>query len=145
MIWNLRIECISGPYLDNEFVRTIEIDSKSSLLDLYDIIQDTVAFDRDHLFEFFVGRNPRDRKLVFGKNFGLEISIDIYSKTTIEQLYPLPKGCRLYYHFDFGDDWYFEIRKSRKKPREPEKGIQYPRIIESIGPTPQQYGSWEDA
>jgi hypothetical protein len=144
MIWELKIECISGPYIEEDFIRTIEIDSKSSLLDLHDFIQDAVAFNRDHLFEFFVGRNPRSRTLVFEKNFECEASIDIYSETILEQVYPLPKSCKLYYHFDFGDDWYFEIRKSRKKPREPEKGIQYPRIIESIGPAPQQYGDWED-
>ena len=144
MIWELRIECIYGPYLEKEFIRTIEIDSKSSLLDLYDFIQDAVAFDRDHLFEFFVGRNHRNRTLVFGENFDWEESIDIYSETILEQVYPLPKSCKLYYHFDFGDDWYFEIRKGRKKPREPEKGIQYPRIVESIGPVPQQYDNWEE-
>jgi len=115
-----------------------------SLLELFDFIQDTVAFNRDHLFEFFVGPNPRKRTLVFGENFEWKSSIDIYSETILEQVSPLPKSCKLYYHFDFGDDWYFEIRKSRKKPREPEKGIQYPRIVESIGPVPQQYGNWED-
>ncbi|MFV9691694.1 MAG: IS1096 element passenger TnpR family protein, partial [Desulfobacteria bacterium] len=117
---------------------------RSSLLDLHDTIQDVVDFDRDHPFEFFAGRNYRNRKLVFGNSFDWEENADTYAETTLEQVYPLPKSCKLYYHFDFGDDWYFEIRKGRKKPREPEPGIRYPRIVESIGPAPQQYGSWED-
>lgn len=142
MIWELRIECISGLYLENECVRTIEIDSKSSLFDLFSFIQDSIGFDRDHIFEFFAGRNPRNRKLVFGDNFDWESSVDIYIETTLEKVYPLPKSCKLYYHFDFGDNWYFEIKKSRKKPREPEKGVQYPRIVETIGSAPKQYGSW---
>lgn len=144
MIWTLRIECIFGPYFEEECIRTIEIDSGSSLFELHDTIQDVVDFDRDHLFEFFVGRHYRNRKVVFEESFDREDSVDTYSETTLEQAYPLPKSCKLYYHFDFGDDWYFEIRKSRKKPRKPEPGMRYPRVVESIGSSPQQYGSWED-
>jgi hypothetical protein len=60
MIWTLRIECVFGHYLEEECIRTIEIESGSSLLDLHDTIQDVVDFDRDHLFEFFAGRNYRN-------------------------------------------------------------------------------------
>lgn len=144
MIWELRIECISGLYLEAECIRTVEIDSRSSLFDLHDFIQDAIDFGRDHLFEFFAGRNPRNRKLVFGDSSDWEANADIYSEIRLEQVYPLPKSCKLYYHFDFGDNWYFEIRKGRKKPQEPQNGIRYPRIVESIGPAPQQYGTWED-
>ena len=144
MIWTLKIECVFGLYLEEECIRTIEIDSGSSLFDLHDTIQDVVDFDRDHLFEFFAGRHYRNHKVVFGDSFDWEESADIYAETTLEQVYPLSKSCKLYYHFDFGDDWYFEIQKSRKKPREPEPEVRYPRIVESIGPAPQQYGSWED-
>ena len=70
--------------------------------------------------------------------------VDKYDETTLEQVYPLPKSRKLYYHFDFGDDWYFEIHKNREKPRNPEPGVRYPLIVGSIGPAPQQYGSWED-
>jgi hypothetical protein len=47
---------------------------------------------------------------------------------------------KLYYHFDFGDDWYFEIRRSRAKPKEPTPRVQYPRVVEATGPNPRQYG-----
>ncbi len=144
MIWALRIECVYGLYLEEECIRTIEIDSGSSLFDLHETIQDAVDFDRDHLFEFFAGRNYRNRKVVFEDSFDWEESADIYTEKTLGQVYPLPKSCKLYYHFDFGDDWYFEIRKSRKKFREPEPGVRYPRVVESIGPAPQQYGSFDD-
>lgn len=139
MIWTLRIECIWGMYLEEECIRIMEIDSKSSLLDLHEAIQDAVDFDRDHLFEFFGGRNQRNRKVVFENSFDWEASFDIYDSITLERVYPLPKSCKLYYHFDFGDDWYFEIKLTRNKPREPEAGVTYPRIIEAIGPNPPQY------
>lgn len=41
--------------------------------------------------------------------------------------------------FDYGDSWYFCVSKSRKKPTVPEEDISYPRIIDSIGPNPDQY------
>jgi hypothetical protein len=144
MIWTLRIECIGGRYLDNECVRVLEIDSEASLMELHDAIQDAVGFDRDHLFEFFAGRSYRNRKLVFNDSFDGEQSFDRYGILTLEQLYPLPKSCKLYYHFDFGDDWYFEIGKFRRKPMVREPGVEYPRIIASIGQHPEQYGSWEE-
>jgi hypothetical protein len=122
----------------------MEIDSQSSLLELHDAIQEAVDFDGDHLFEFFAGRNWRNRKLVFENSFDWEASFDIYDTITLEQVYPLPKSCKLYYHFDFGDDWYFEIKLSRKRPQEPEVDVTYPRIIEVIGPNPAQYGQYEE-
>ena len=144
MIWTMRIECIGGGYWERECVRTIEIDSGSSLFDLHDAIQDAVDFDQDHLFEFFAGRNRRNRKVEFDDSDDWEDSIDTYSRIQLDQVYPLPKSCKLYYHFDFGDDWYFEVQRSRKKPRPPESDAQYPRVIEASGPNPEQYPSWEE-
>lgn len=145
MIWTLTIECIVGMYQEHECVRVVEIDSEASLLDLHNAIQDAVDFDRDHLFEFFGGRNWRNHKVVFGDSYDAENIFDVYSSITLEEVYPLPKSCKLFYHFDFGDDWFFKIRKSRKKPKEPENGVQYPRVVESVGPNPEQYprsGEW---
>jgi hypothetical protein len=61
---------------------------------------------------------------------------------TLEGVFPLPKNMKLFYHYDFGDGWRFEIRKTRKKPTPPVQGIEYPRVIESIGPNPEQYGRY---
>jgi hypothetical protein len=58
---------------------------------------------------------------------------------TLEGLFPLPKNMKLFYHFDFGDDWRFEIRKMRNKPKVPEAGVRYPRVIEAQGPKLRQY------
>ncbi len=139
MIWTLTIECLTGMYLRHEWVRKVEIASKASLLELHDVIQGAVSFSGDHLFEFFAGRNWKNRKVVFGDGYGPGDVFANYSSISLERIYPLPKSCKLYYHFDFGDNWYFEIRKSRKKPREPEEGVQYPRVVESVGPNPEQY------
>jgi hypothetical protein len=121
----------------------MEIDSKSSLLNLYEAIQDAVDFDRDHLFEFFVGRHHRNHKVVLENSCDWEASFDIYNSIILERLYPLPKNCELYY--DFGDDRYFEIKMTRNKPREPETGVVCPRIIKSVCQNPPQYGyEWDE-
>jgi len=144
MIWTLIIECVWGWYLEEEWVRIIALDSKSSLYDLHEIIQDLVEFDGDHPFEFYAGRNRKNRKLLFDDSSDWEDSSNAYTFTTIDEIYPLPNGLTLFYHFDFGDNWYFRIARSRKKPTEPQAGINYPRVIQEIGPNPLQYGDPTD-
>jgi hypothetical protein len=143
MIWTLRVECISGMHWEEECIRIIEIDSKSSLIDLHYVILDSVDFDEDHLFRFFAGSNPRDFKIKFDSGTEWEESFENYKNTTLDSIYPLPDGCMLYYHFDFGDDWYFEIVKSQATEQEPESGVDYPRVVEEIGPNPHQYGKYD--
>jgi hypothetical protein len=140
VILTLRIECVRGAYLEEECVRIIEIDSDSSLLDLHSVIQQAVGFDRDHLFEFFAGRHERSRKLSFGHASDFDEDAGELADTTLAEVFPLDKHQKLYYHFDFGDDWYFEIRKARTKPRDPEAGVVYPRVVKAVGANPAQYG-----
>ena len=144
MIWEMKIICVSGRYLEDDCIRVLEIDSSSSLSKLHQAIQDAVDFDRDHLYDFYAGRHAYNRKLTFADDYEWEDREDKFFELTLEQIYPMPKSCKLYYLFDLGDDWRFEIRKSRKKPTQPKSGIKYPRVIESIGPNPVQYPSYED-
>jgi len=144
MIITLRVECVWGMYLQEECVRVIEIEDSASLLELHTAIQDSVEFDYDHLFEFFAGRNYGQRKLLFVDSIDWEYEAEVLDNIALEEVYPLPKSLKLYYHFDFGADWYFEIRKSRKKPVPPDPAVEYPRVVESIGPDPPQYGEYDE-
>ncbi len=144
MIITLQVMCVRGMYLREDCVRTIEIDQDASLSDLHYAIQRAVAFDNDHMFEFFAGRNPRRRKMSFAEDEDGEYDAGMMGEVTLEQVFPLPKSMKLYYHFDFGDGWIFEIRRSRKKPAPPAPGVEYPRVAERIGPNPPQYGEWEE-
>ncbi len=134
MIWTLRVELLFGLYATEECVRVIEIDSSAILGDLHMAIQAAVGFDKDHLYEFYVAKKERsrDKERFDDENEG------IYT-TTLEALYPLEKGKKLYYLFDYGDSWLFKITKSRVKPHPPKKDTKYPRVIESIGGNPDQY------
>jgi len=148
MIWTLKIECDWGRYLEGECIRVIEIADETTLYDLHLIIQDLVNFENDHLFEFFAGRHCRNRKITFvdesSWDFDYEKAMDDYEQIALKDIYPLAKGLQLFYHFDFGDDWYFKITRTRKKPKVEEKGVEYPKLIESIGQAPQQYPTWDE-
>ena len=67
---------------------------------------------------------------------------DDFRTIILKDIYPLGRK-RLYYLFDFGDQWTFEIRRHRKA-KEPEAGVKYPRVVESIGPNPEQYPNYEE-
>ena len=139
MIWTFKIELYTGEYGENGWGVTVEIDPASTLEELHLTIQDAVEFDNDHLYEFFISKTVRshDRVRFDDENEG------IY-RETLESLYPLEKGKKLYYMFDYGDSWRFKITKSRKSPREPQQSVEYPRVISEVGNKPEQYPKWEE-
>ncbi len=123
---------ISFPYDedDNPWSKTIEVTENFTLFKLHKYIQKLVGFDDDHLFEFFVEKNPR------------HLRNSASNKLKLNEIYPL-KGVKLFYLFDFGDTWIFQITKSRKKIIENTK-TSYPTLIESTGINPEQYPEYEE-
>ncbi len=140
-IYTLTIDCVWGAYLEEPCTRVIECKDDTSLLDLHSIIQKAVQFDDDHLFEFFAGRSVRKREMLFSTNED-EPELDDYADVTLKRIWPLPERMKLFYWFDYGDDWKFQIKKGRAvTPRT--KGARYPRVIREIGPNPKQYPDFE--
>ena len=139
MILTLTVKCVFGSYLSEECVRVIEMDEEASLYDLHDAIQDAVDFDRDHLFEFFTANSASPfaskHRLTEMEAWGNQE--DDFRRIKLKDIWPLGRK-RLYYLFDFGDSWTFEIRKGRKTTQ-PEPGVRYPRVVKAIGPNPEQY------
>ncbi len=121
----------------------IEIPADCSLFDFHRFIQDITDFDNDHLFEFYAGRNERNRKLLFSEEPGYPDNGGEFERILLKDIYPLKKSLKLYYLFDFGDDWIFEIHKLRKKAI-PQEGVQYPRVVSQTGNQLIQYSSCED-
>jgi len=139
MILTFKVELLYGAYAKEECFRVIEIDSSSTLEDFHFAIQKSVEFDNDHLYEFYTSRTDRSRnRISFDDENGKLYDL------TLENLYPLEKGMKLFYMFDYGDHWLFKVSKSRKKPQQPQKGTEYPRVIEKIGQNPEQYPMWEE-
>jgi pRiA4b ORF-3-like protein len=144
MILALTVECAVGAYLKEQCIRTIEIDEEARLYDLHEAIQDAVQFGRDHPFQFFLANSasPSARKQWLTEKEEWEDKEDDFRRIILKDIYPLGRK-RLYYLFDFGDRWTFEIRKHRKT-KEPEAGVKYPRVVKRIGPNPEQYPNYEE-
>ena len=141
-IWTLRIKL---PQTISKCIRVIEIDSSSSFLQLHEAIQDAVDFDNDHLFEFFIGRHPGHQAYSIGSepNWDTFNPIKTYRNVRLSSVWPLPRGMKLFYLFDFGDNWLFQINKTRHKDKVIQPGIVYHRVIGAKGNNPEQYPDWE--
>ena len=128
-IYNLTI---SFPYDEDDipWSKIIEAKEDFTLLKLHKYIQKLVEFDDDHLFEFYVEKNPR------------HLRNSVSKKLKLNEIYPL-KGVKLFYLFDFGDSWIFQVTKSRKTIIESNKKT-YPVLIKSTGINPDQYPDYEE-
>jgi len=145
MILKLRIECVRGAYLKEPCIRVIEIDENTDLFDLHVAIQDAINFGRDHPFEFYLANSssPWAKKRRMTENEDWRYIESDFARIRLKDVYPLGRK-KLYYLFDFGDHWTFEIRKARGA-KKPEADVKYPRVVEAVGPAPEQYPSWEDS
>ena len=143
VIWTLRVKL---PQAQSECVRVIEIKPNATFLELHEAIQGAVDFDNDHLFEFFIGRHSGNRAYTIGgePNGDTFNPVRIYRNVRISSVWPLPTGMNLYYLFDFGDNWLFQINKTRHKDKLIQPGIVYPRVIEARGKNPEQYPDWDE-
>ena len=123
---------ISFPHDEEDipWSKTIEVKEDFTLLKLHKYIQKIVEFDDDHLFEFYVEKNPRS------------LRNSVSESLKLNEIYPL-KGVKLFYLFDFGDSWVFQITKSRKEIVEI-KTTTYPLLVESTGVNPEQYPDYEE-
>ena len=123
---------ITFPYdeADEPWSRTVEVKEEFTLKQLHKYIQEIVEFDDDHLYEFSTRRSAHSNGRAISK------------VRKLNEIYPL-KGEKLYYLFDFGDCWLFEIKKQRKK-KFVENGKKYPNLIESTGINPEQYTEFDD-
>lgn len=139
MILRLRVECVSGWFLKEPCIRLIEIDENMDLLDLHDVIQDAFNFGRDHPFVFYLANSssPWAQKHRLTHNEDWKHIESDFAQIRLKDLYPLGRK-KLYYLFDFGDQWIFEIRKARGAQKK-ESDVTYPRVVESIGADPVQY------
>ena len=137
-LYTLSIYNFWDPVDDKHFWEaTIEVPDILSLFELHLFIQHIVGFDNDHLFDFYAGRNERNRKIVFSKHSGYPYDGRDYENILLKDIYPLI-NLKLYYLFDYGDNWIFEIRKSRKKVT-PNRDLEYPRLVSDNGVKLKQY------
>ena len=132
--------------IDKKTYRTIEIRGNKDLYDLAAIIVKSINFDFDHAFGFY-----NNIKNLFGSNEMYELFTDIPDceptegakgiyNVNISDVFTIDK--KMAFLFDYGDNWIFLIEC--KNISEPIAKIKYPRTIEKVGKSPEQYPSYDD-
>ena len=139
MIQTVNLSLLHGMYAGGDWSCVIEIPGESSLEDLHDAIQQAVEFDNDHMYEFYIANSYRGQKL-----HSYDCDDDIIVDTTVAQVFAAATGKKVFYMFDYGDSWLFQLTKSRKKPHAAEAGITYPRVVSEEGTKPDQYPDWDE-
>ncbi|MBI4880257.1 MAG: hypothetical protein HY812_11455 [Planctomycetes bacterium] len=143
MVQILTIKCVRGRCLEEPFERTVEVPDGFTLGELHGVIQSLTGFDNDHMFTFFTGRTHHGRRVeLVDAEDGEDAMGGLYERP-VSGVFPLSKGRKLFYWFDFGDDWMFQITR-RTNSRQMEKGMKYPRVIKEAGPRPEQYPGLEE-
>jgi hypothetical protein len=142
-LYVLSVYLVGGPtskkFANKQISRVIEIRGDQTLEQLHGAI--FTAYDRwdEHLYEFQFGKRPFDPD---GRNYGIS-SPNVRKKnegdaraTTLDELDLEPN--RVFgYWFDFGDDWYHQVRVERIE--QAISIVTYPRVIKRVGKSPPQY------
>lgn len=133
MIETLKIKLLDGMHAYHEWECDLEIPIDFNLEDLHLAILDAVGFDNDHLYEFRIGPS------YYSKTAHSILCDDEAIEETLATLLLQVKGKKLFYMFDYGDSWLFQINKSRKKPFQAKPNVRYPRVAAESGKKPKQY------
>jgi hypothetical protein len=151
-LYTLEVVLISGPitekfYRKNPVVsRTIQMRGDQTLEDLHFAIFDSFEREEEHLYEFQFGKGPRDRKaLVYAMPHVFdqfdEQMAGIVDETTLDSL-NLEAGRSFAYWFDFGDDWWHEIKVASIDEKVP-RG-KFPKVTNRVGKSPPQYADYDE-
>jgi Domain of unknown function (DUF6398)/Plasmid pRiA4b ORF-3-like protein len=148
-LYVLEVVLLSGPVTDKflkkhpQITRTIEMRGDQTLADLHQII--FAAFDREeeHLYEFQLkGKGPDDPNadrygVAMDSQDGLDIPTAGDAAQTPIGTLSLAVEEMFGYWFDFGDDWWHQVRVMTIT--EPQPKVKYPRVTHRIGASPPQY------
>jgi len=135
-VYTLSMECVRGAYLEDDFLRVIEVSSNMRLSELHILIQDLIGFSDEQLEDCFIATRLRGKKIRFTTSQAHPDPLPQDDmQMTLEEVFPAGSRQRLFYSFDFGDNWIFEIKKTPEVSK-PKADVSYPRIIQQAGPQP---------
>jgi len=147
-LYTLQVFLIGGPvgekFGGQVISRKIQIRGDQTLHDLHLVIFKAYDREEEHMYEFNLGKSPRDRSRLYifsGVFDQMEDSCGDPQETTLDSL-GLKEGQHFGYTFDFGDNWAHELEVSAIETG-PYTG-KYPKIIEKVGASPPQYPDFEE-
>jgi hypothetical protein len=144
--WVRNLELPRAERREGEFVfrvclgkvwRLIAVPSDAPLDELAEGILRSVKFDSDHLYEFIYHDPFGTKKSVFHPEMDEGPWADEVSVGDL----PLEPGQSMTFHFDFGDDWLFDVRLERVAPPGSRK---HAVVVERHGKAPPQYPGWDE-
>lgn len=118
--------------------RHIQISKSATLYKLHKAIISAFDFEDDHAHAFFMDNHYWSGYAAF---FSMKMRGDerLTKSYKLEKL-NLSKGDQFKYVFDFGDEWRFQC----KVLREVDEQLDVPRVIRSVGESPEQYPEWDE-
>jgi len=117
-----------------DFWRDIEIAADQNLEDLHLAIQAALGWGDDHLYSFYTGTRPYDKRTEIGSPWS---EARRHTHQVALGSLKLSQGKRLLYHFDYGDDHLFDVEVIAVNPAAP-KG-RYPKVVGRRGRRLEQY------
>ena len=119
--------------------RKITAPGTTSLEELAGSILSAFHFDNDHLYEFIY----KNRYGITERVVHPYVESDELCTTdcVIGEL-PIYKGMELTFHFDFGDDWRFQLIVESIESKD--TSCSGPTVIEQHGKPPEQYPDWNE-
>ncbi|MES2076917.1 MAG: hypothetical protein V4462_14995 [Pseudomonadota bacterium] len=140
-IFKLTIECVGGRYLNAPYHFVMEAPVELALGGLASYILDTIDFEGgDHLDEFYLANNNRGGKTFLTPDGEWSGDDDTHvMEMPLSAVFPTPKNKKLYYLYDFGASWCFQISKQGKQ-KDALVSTEYPRLVSEHGVKPQEYG-----
>lgn len=124
----------------------IDVHSESLWEDLHLAIQKAIGFENDHLYSFFLtGEGTKSiRKRMDAPEVACPLADPadyVTTRTRVGDI-ELNEKEKLYYLFDYGDEWWFELTVTDIKDGGEEE--HYPAIKMVKGPLPEQYPDCEE-
>lgn len=141
-ICTLSITCVSGRHLSQAYRFELTLPAHSTLDELASYILEVVDFDGDHLSGFYLANNPRGKRTWFTTLGEWDGGTDV-PDTRLCAIFPLGPHKKLYYDYDPGASWCFEIvRKGRET--DVVAGTSSPYLFLEEGVRPLEYGVDEE-
>lgn len=118
--------------------RHIQISKSATLYRLHKAIISAFDFEDDHAHAFFMDNH-------YWSGYAAFFSMKMHGDERLTKSYKLEKlnlskGDQFKYVFDFGDEWRFQC----KVLRELDEQLDVPRVIRSVGESPEQYPEWDE-
>ena len=118
--------------------RHIQISKSATLHRLHKAIISAFDFEDDHAHAFFMDNH-------YWSGYAAFFSMKMHGDERLTKSYKLEKlnlskGDQFKYVFDFGDEWRFQC----KVLRELDEQLDVPRVIRSVGESPEQYPEWDE-